>query len=181
MSRTESRAPNKKELPSKSGAPGSQSGSQSGKQAVDSYIAAFPASTQKLLKQMRRAVHAAAPGVSEKIAYQVPTFQLAGKNLVHFAGYEKHIGFYPGPSAIAAFAADLVGLKQAKGSVQFPIGQPLPLELVGRMVAFRVAEQSATAHGRTAKVVPQPGAAASVPKPARKSRAKILTAKTGRK
>lgn len=107
--------------------------------SVDEYIAGFPASTQALLQQLRATIQTAAPEATEKISYQMPTFVLKG-NLVHFAAYEHHIGFYPTPSAITAFAAELSRYKRAKGSVQFPIDEPLPLDLVSRMVAFRVQE-----------------------------------------
>lgn len=106
---------------------------------IDEYIATFPAEVQKLLQEMRAAIRAAAPEAQEKISYQMPTFYLKG-NLVHFAAHQKHIGFYPAPTGIEAFQAELAVYKGAKGSVQFPIDQPLPLDLVRRIVEFRVAE-----------------------------------------
>ena len=106
---------------------------------IDEYIATFPAEVQKLLQEMRATIRAAAPEAQEKISYQMPTFYLKG-NLVHFAAYQKHIGFYPAPRGIEAFQAELAVYKGAKGSVQFPIDQPLPLDLVRRIVEFRVAE-----------------------------------------
>ncbi len=106
---------------------------------IDEYIATFPAEVQKLLQEMRATIRAAAPEAQEKISYQMPTFYLKG-NLVHFAAHQKHIGFYPVPSGIEAFQTELAAYKGAKGSVQFPFDQPLPLDLVRRIVEFRVAE-----------------------------------------
>ena len=107
---------------------------------IDTYIAEFPPETQAVLQELRALIRAAAPDATETISYAIPTFDLHGKHLVHFAGYARHIGFYPGASGIEAFAAELAPHKHAKGSVQFPLGQPLPRELIQRMVAFRVAE-----------------------------------------
>jgi uncharacterized protein YdhG (YjbR/CyaY superfamily) len=106
---------------------------------IDDYIATFPASTQTILQQLRTTIQAAAPAATEKISYQMPTFALKG-NLVHFAAYPHHVGFYPTPSGIETFAEELAIYKSAKGSVQFPLDEPLPLELISRIVAFRVAE-----------------------------------------
>ena len=106
---------------------------------IDEYIATFPTEVQKLLQEMRATIRAAAPEAQEKISYQMPTFYLKG-NLVHFAAYQKHIGFYPAPRGIEAFQTELAVYKGAKGSVQFPIDQPLPLDLVRRIVEYRVAE-----------------------------------------
>ena len=109
---------------------------------IDDYISGFPAETQKALRQMRKAIKAAAPGAEEAIKYGVPTFVLNG-NLVHFAGFKNHIGFYPGPSGIAKFKNELSKYKGAKGSVQFPLEEPMPLALVTRIVKFRVGEARA--------------------------------------
>jgi uncharacterized protein YdhG (YjbR/CyaY superfamily) len=106
--------------------------------SIDEYVAEFPADTQRVLVEMRELIRAAAPDATETISYAIPTFDLNGKHLVHFAGYEKHIGFYPGSSGIETFKDELGPYKSAKGSVQFPLGQPLPRELIRRMVAFRV-------------------------------------------
>lgn len=108
---------------------------------IDQYIESFPESVQKLLTELRSAIRHAAPEAVEKISYRMPTFYLRG-NLVHFAAFQRHIGFYPGPSAVAAFQNELKGYKWAKGSVQFPLGQPLPLDLITRIVRFRVEENS---------------------------------------
>ena len=107
--------------------------------SIDEYIATFPVEVQVLLEEMRATIKAAAPEAEEKISYQMPTFFLKG-NLVHFAAYKKHIGFYPSSSGIQAFKRELSSFKGAKGSVQFPLDRPLPLELVGRIVKYRVAE-----------------------------------------
>jgi uncharacterized protein YdhG (YjbR/CyaY superfamily) len=108
-------------------------------QSIDSYIKGFPKSTQRLLRQLRRTIQKAAPSASETIKYGIPTFSLNG-NLVHFAAFEHHIGFYPTPSAIKAFKRELSRYPSSKGGVQFPVDQPLPLVLVRKMVEFRVAE-----------------------------------------
>lgn len=107
---------------------------------INDYIGSFPPATQKLLEEMRSTIQKAAPDAVEAISYAMPTFKLNGKNLVHFAGYEKHIGFYATPTGHEAFAEDLSKYKQGKGSVQFPIDEPLPLGLVQRIVKFRVKE-----------------------------------------
>lgn len=112
---------------------------------IDDYIAEFPAETQQRLQQMRAIIKENAPGAVETISYAIPTFDLNKKHLVHFAGYATHIGFYPSPSGMEAFEAEFQPYKRAKGSVQFPLDQPLPLDLIRRVVAFRVAEISAKA------------------------------------
>lgn len=112
--------------------------------SIDEYIAEFPATTQKVLEELRALIRTAAPDATETISYAIPTFDLNRKHLVHFAAYEKHIGFYPGSSGIAAFKEELKPYKSAKGSVQFPLGQPLPTELIRRIVAFRVDENRRT-------------------------------------
>ena len=107
--------------------------------SIDEYIATFPAETQKILQALRATIKAAAPDADEKISYQMPTFALKG-NLVHFAAHKNHIGFYPTPSGIEAFKQELSLYEGAKGSIRFPIEQPLPLELISKIVKFRVAE-----------------------------------------
>src|SRR5919202_6287225 len=103
--------------------------------SIDEYIASFPEETQVLLEQVRAAIKQAAPDAKETIKYSMPTFTLEG-NLVYFAGYKNHIGFYPMPSAIEAFQDELSAYKSAKGSVQFPLGKPMPVDLIARIVAF---------------------------------------------
>lgn len=107
--------------------------------AVDQYISSFPENVQEKLKVMRAVISAAAPTATEKISYQMPTFVLNG-NLVHFAAFKNHIGFYPTPSAITEFAAQLTPYHCSKGAVQFPMDEPLPVELIEQMVRFRVSE-----------------------------------------
>jgi uncharacterized protein YdhG (YjbR/CyaY superfamily) len=104
---------------------------------IDDYIAAFPPKVRTRLTALRRVIRKHAPEATEKISYRIPTFDLNG-NLVHFAGYEHHVGFYPGASGIAKFRDELKAFKSGKGSVQFPHDEPLPLELVAAIVDFRV-------------------------------------------
>ncbi len=106
---------------------------------MDEYIVAFPPSVQESLQKMRAIVRQAAPDAEEAMKYRMPTF-VWQENLVHFAAFDKHIGFYPTPSAIAAFSTDLKDYAHAKGSVQFPLNRPVPFALVERMVQFRVKE-----------------------------------------
>jgi uncharacterized protein YdhG (YjbR/CyaY superfamily) len=111
---------------------------------IDSYIADFPETTQALLQQIRATIQAAAPEATETINYAIPTFVYHG-NLVHFAGYKQHIGFYPGAAGIEAFKEEIRQYKWAKGSVQFPLNEPLPLDLVTRIVTYRLAQNAAKA------------------------------------
>lgn len=108
--------------------------------SVDQYILQFPPRTQEILQQFRAVIKQHAPGAVESIAYAMPAYKLNGKPLVYFAGYEHHIGFYATPTGHEAFAHDLAGYKQGKGSVQFPLQQPMPWKLIERIVLFRVAE-----------------------------------------
>ena len=106
---------------------------------IDNYIAGFPAEIQALLKQVRETVQKAAPDAQEAISYGMPTFTLAG-NLVHFAAFSNHIGFYSTPSGTKEFNERLSGYKGGKGSVRFPLDKPLPLDLITEIVKIRVAE-----------------------------------------
>ena len=108
---------------------------------IDEYIQGFPPDVKAILSELRSAIRQAAPQAVEKISYRIPTFYLNG-NLVHFAAFERHIGFYPGPSGIAHFKKELAKYKSAKGSVQFPLDEPLPLQLIAAIVEFRVSENS---------------------------------------
>lgn len=108
-------------------------------QEIDKYIAGFPEDVQQRLNLVRETIRLAAPEATEKISYMMPTFYLKG-NLIHFAGYKNHIGLYPAPSGIEAFQKELSVYKNAKGSVQFPHNQPLPLDLITDIVKFRVME-----------------------------------------
>ena len=123
---------------------------KTGFNSIDEYIAAFPEAVQKLLMEMRANIKAAAPEAEEKISYQMPTFYLKG-NLVHFAAYKNHIGFYPTSSGIAAFEQRLSAYKSSKGAVQFPLDQPIPYELVAEIVRFRVQENLAKAEAKSKK------------------------------
>jgi uncharacterized protein YdhG (YjbR/CyaY superfamily) len=107
---------------------------------VEEYISGFPASTQKLLKQVRKTIKAVAPGSEEAISYGMPGYKLNGKPLVYFAGYEHHIGFYATPTGHKKFEKQLSKYKQGKGSVQFPINEPMPLKLISEIVKFRLKE-----------------------------------------
>ena len=107
--------------------------------SIDDYIAGFPQDVQQKLQDLRRIIREAAPEASEKISYQMPTFALNG-NLVYFAAYKNHIGFYPSTSGITHFKKELSKYKGAKGSVQFPLDKPMPLDLIKRIVKFRVKE-----------------------------------------
>ena len=111
--------------------------------SIDEYIALFPDEIKVLLRKMRRTIQDAAPDAVEAIQYQMPAFQLHGKNLVFFAAFAHHIGFYPIPSGIAAFKKELSGYKQGKGSVQFPLDEPIPFDLVRKIVLYRVQEMEA--------------------------------------
>ena len=117
---------------------------------IDEYIANFPKDVQVILGELRATIRAAAPDADETISYRMPTFRLAG-NLVHFAAYQNHIGFYPTPSGIENFKSELSIYESAKGSVKFPIDQPLPLDLISKIVSFRVIENLEKAAAKTKK------------------------------
>lgn len=108
---------------------------------IDDYISGFPVDVQHYLQQIRETIQAAAPAATEKISYGMPTFFLNG-NLIHFAGYKNHIGLYPAPQGIEAFKEELSVYKGAKGSVQFPIDKPMPLDLIARITKYRAEKQS---------------------------------------
>lgn len=109
-------------------------------QNIDSYLIHFPEETKIKLEQIRKLVKKLAPESEEAMKYGIPTFRLNNTNLVHFAGFAAHIGFYPSPSGIAAFKKELSAYKNAKGSVQFPLSEPLPLELISKIIEFRINE-----------------------------------------
>jgi uncharacterized protein YdhG (YjbR/CyaY superfamily) len=106
---------------------------------IDDYIAGFPPETRQILELIRATIKAAAPDAQEAISYAMPTFKLHG-NLVHFAAYEHHIGFYPTPSGTEHFQQRVSGYKAGKGSIQFPLDQPIPYDLITEIVIFRVQE-----------------------------------------
>ncbi|MGA2513158.1 MAG: DUF1801 domain-containing protein [Candidatus Limnocylindrales bacterium] len=116
-------------------------GDSSAANPIDDYIAGFPPETQNVLKELRALIKASAPGATEKISYRIPTFVLNGP-LVYFAGYDRHIGFYPTGNGVEAFKEELKPYKSGKGSVQFPLDQPLPTDLIRRIVEFRVGQNT---------------------------------------
>jgi uncharacterized protein YdhG (YjbR/CyaY superfamily) len=106
---------------------------------IDEYIAGFPRDIQKILAKIRSTIRKAAPEAEEKIKYQMPTFTLNG-NLVHFAAFKGHIGFYPTPSGTEKFQKELTAYKGGKGSIRFPLDEPIPFALIEKIVKFRVKE-----------------------------------------
>jgi uncharacterized protein YdhG (YjbR/CyaY superfamily) len=114
---------------------------KSGFASVDEYIRSFPGPVRKKLIELRTLVRKLAPDAAEKISYQMPAF-FGNRNLVYFAGFSKHIGFYPGANGIARFKSELSRYKHAKGSVQFPLEEPLPAGLIAKMVTYKVAEDA---------------------------------------
>lgn len=107
---------------------------------VDAYIEEFSPEVQALLHKMRNTILKVASDAQESISYGMPAYKTQGKPLVYFAAYKNHIGFYATPSGHEAFKNELSGYQQGKGSVQFPLNEPLPLELIGKIIAFRVQE-----------------------------------------
>lgn len=118
--------------------------------SIDEYILQFPLEIQEILKNIRRVIKEAAPEAEERISYQMPTFVLHG-NLVHFAAFKNHIGFYPTPSGIDVFKEELSEYKGAKGSVQFPLSKPIPYNLIGEIVKYRVIENVKKAEDKSKK------------------------------
>jgi len=112
---------------------------QAAPNTIDEYIAGFPQDVQEILQKIRATIREAAPDAEERIAYQIPTFFLNG-NLVHFAAFKKHIGFYPAPTGIEEFKEELSVYGWAKGTVKFPLDKPIPYDLIRRIVKFRVKE-----------------------------------------
>jgi uncharacterized protein YdhG (YjbR/CyaY superfamily) len=108
--------------------------------SIDEYIASFPEEVQKILEELRSTIRAAAPDAKEKISYQIPTFELNGRNLIHFAAWKKHIGMYPIPSGSEAFEKELSQYADGKGTLKFPLDKPLPLKLICEIVQFRIAD-----------------------------------------
>jgi uncharacterized protein YdhG (YjbR/CyaY superfamily) len=108
--------------------------------SVDEYIAQFPAEAQALMRELRALIKATAPDVTETISYGMPSFDLEGRHVVHFAGWKHHIGFYPVPDELEGLTEQLARFKRSKGTAQFPLDQPLPAELIRRVVELRVHE-----------------------------------------
>jgi uncharacterized protein YdhG (YjbR/CyaY superfamily) len=123
---------------------------QTAPKTIDEYIAGFPPDVQKTLKKIRMTIRKAAPGAKEIIKYRMPTFTLEG-NLVYFAAFKKHIGFYPVPSGIEQFKKELSAYEQGRGSVRFPLDRPIPFGLISRIVRFRAKENLARAAAKGKK------------------------------
>ena len=113
---------------------------KAGFSSIDEYIASFPDEVQKILEELRATIKATAPNTKEKISYQIPTFELNGRNLIHFAAWKKHIGMYPIPAGSEAFEKELAQYMDGKGTLKFPLDKPLPLKLIREIVQFRVAD-----------------------------------------
>ncbi len=107
---------------------------------IDEYIREFPEEIQIILTNIRETIRESAPKAEEAISYQIPTFKLNKKNLVHFAAFKNHIGFYPNPSGIAAFQRELFSYESSKGAIKFPLKDPIPYDLIKKIVEFRVHE-----------------------------------------
>ena len=125
----------------------------SGTTIVDTYLAGFSGEVRAALDELRALLRETVPGADETMAYGIPTLDLHGRHVLHFAGYARHVGLYPTPSGMRAFDAELARYVHGKGSVRFPLGEPLPVELIRRIAAFRVAEveAEAAARGRRAR------------------------------
>lgn len=119
-------------------------------QNIDEYVEGFPDDVQEILQKVRATIREAAPQAEETIKYGIPTFTLKG-NLVHFAAFKKHIGFYPTPTGIDKFKDELSVYETSKGAVQFPLDKPIPFHLIGRVVKFRVRENLGKAAARKKK------------------------------
>ncbi|MBS1575815.1 MAG: DUF1801 domain-containing protein [Bacteroidetes bacterium] len=118
--------------------------------SIADYFSVFPPATRKMLKEMQRIIRSVAPEAEEVISYNMPAFKQEGM-LVYYAAYKEHIGFYPTGSGIAAFRHEFAKYKWSKGAVQFPLGQPLPVSLIGRIVKFRLKENLARAKEKKQK------------------------------
>jgi uncharacterized protein YdhG (YjbR/CyaY superfamily) len=104
---------------------------------IDAYIAGCPRDVQPILRKIRATIRKAVPKAEEKISYRMPTFTLDGRNLVYFAAFKTHVGFYPAPTGIAKFKKALAGYEGGKGSIRFPLDRPIPYDLIARIVKFR--------------------------------------------
>ena len=114
-------------------------------ETIDEYINSFPKDVQDILEMLKQTISELAPEAKETISYQIPTFKLNG-NLVHFAAYKKHIGFYPTPSGIEAFKEELSEYEVSKGGVKFPLDKPMPFDLVSKIVKYRIKENLGKKH-----------------------------------
>ncbi|MBE9915683.1 hypothetical protein G8C92_16840 [Paenibacillus donghaensis] len=118
--------------------------------SIDEYISTFATEVQVILQSIRQVIKESAPDAKEKISYQMPTFELHG-NLVHFAAFKHHIGFYPAPDGVEAFKEEIEPYHTSKGTIQFPIDQPIPYELIRKIVLFRVARNTEKANSKKVK------------------------------
>lgn len=109
---------------------------------IDEFISNYPEDTQAILQEIRQVIKSVVPDAKEKISYGIPTFELDGKNLVHFSAYEKHVGFYPGSGGIAAFQEQLKEYETSKGTVRFPIDKPMPIDLIKTITLYCVEQRS---------------------------------------
>jgi uncharacterized protein YdhG (YjbR/CyaY superfamily) len=116
--------------------------------SIDEYIARFPPETRSVLEELRTLIRACAPDATETISYAIPTFDLHGKHLVHFAGWKQHVALYPVPSGVASLQTALEPYMSGKGSARFPLGEPLPADLIRRIVDFRIEEVTAAARNK---------------------------------
>jgi uncharacterized protein YdhG (YjbR/CyaY superfamily) len=117
---------------------------------IDEYIAGFPTKVQKILQKVRKTIQKAAPDAAEAISYAIPTFKLNG-NLVHFAGYQNHIGLYPAPRGVAEFEVEMERYGGGKGTARFQLDEPIPYELIARITTFRVGENMEKAAAKSTK------------------------------
>ncbi len=109
---------------------------------IDTYIAEFPKEVQTLLKKVKATIKKSAPKMDEVIGYGIPTFDRNGRHIIHFAGFKKHLGLFPGSSAIVAFKKELVDYKTSKGTIQFQFDEPIPYRLIEKIVKFRIKEEA---------------------------------------
>jgi len=123
---------------------------QAAAKSIDEYIAGFPLEVQEILEKVRATIRRAAPDAEEAVKYGIPTFTLQG-NLVHFGAYQKHIGFYPTPTGLEEFKEKLSAYEGSKGTVRFPLDQPIPFDLITRIVEFRVKENLEKAEAKRKK------------------------------
>ena len=111
-------------------------------QSVGDYISAFPKEIRNILEEVRATIKKAAPEAEEMISYAIPAFKLNGKGLIYYAGYKNHIGLYPSPKGDESFQKEIAAYKSGKSTLQFPVDKPMPLDLITRIVRFRIAENA---------------------------------------
>jgi uncharacterized protein YdhG (YjbR/CyaY superfamily) len=116
---------------------------------IDEYIAQFPQETQEILQRIRKSIKDAVPNAIEKLSYGMPTFYLNG-NLVHFAAWKNHIGFYPQPKGIEVFSEDLAKYEKTKGTVKFPLDEPIPYQLIKKIAVYRAQQNTVAKRSKKA-------------------------------